>query len=132
MIERLRLIFRFVLYWGIAIVIFLAGTFHGRALERSCWEIALSEVSQEYPQLLLLEKIIEAESGGKHEGVYGRNSEYGLAQFTPQTFFWLAEKMGVENPDWKDWGQQIAVLNFAIRNGYAEKHWSTFDRAKER
>lgn len=124
--ERLRLIFKLVVYWSIGIVIFLAGTFYGRKLERVCWEQALVEVSQEYQTLDTLEKIIVAESSGRHEGIYGRAGEYGLAQFTPGTFFWLADKMGLESPDWKSWEDQVVILNWAIRNGYASKHWSTY------
>jgi hypothetical protein len=126
MIERLRLIFRLVVYWSLATVIFLAGTFHGRRLERVCWENALQEVSQEYEQLLLLEKIIRLESGGKHENVWGADGERGILQFKKSTFEWMANLSGMKDLRWERQIDQIRLCNWAIRNGYASKHWSTY------
>jgi len=124
-------IMKLVLLWiPLAIVLVQIGIFHGRKLERNCWENALEEVNHEYEQLLLLERIIKLESNGKHEGIWGDNGRsYGLAQFSADTFFWLAEKMGLENPDWTSWQDQIVVLNYAVRSGFG-KHWSTFEKAK--
>lgn len=139
-------IFRIVLWWTIAIVLIQVGIWHGRRLERICWEIALQEVSQEYEQLLLLERIIKLESGGRHEGVWGdEGKSYGIAQFQEKTFYWLAEKANIENPNWKDEWQQIILLAWAVKNGYGglwtsvkniEKEVDdflvTYERAKEK
>lgn len=105
--------------------IFMTGVQRGIWAERNRWENALREVSQEIETLQILETIIRRESNGRHN-VWGADKEFGLAQFKRQTFFFLAEKMGLENPDWKDALQQILVCNWAIRNGYAKKHWSTY------
>lgn len=129
MIERLRLIFKLVVYWSIGIVIFLGGTFYGRWLENKCWEIALAEVSQEYEQLLILERIIKLESGGKHEGIWGADGERGVLQFKKATFEFLKDKAGMPELKWERQADQILLCNWAIRNGYAE-HWSTFSKAK--
>jgi len=126
--ERAGLIFELVIHWSLVVLIFLAGTFYGRRLERVCWEKALAEVSQEYERLIILEKIIRAESSGRHQ-VWGANGEFGICQFKPETFFFLAEKAGLPNPDWQNQAQQIALLNWSIRNGFGN-HWSTFEKAK--
>jgi len=132
--ERLKLIFKLVVYWSIGIVIFLAGTFHGRWLERACWETALQEVGEEYKTLDTLEKIILAESNAKHKNVWGQNGEYGICQMKKGTFFWLAEKSHLFDydrpPDWKSQEDQIRLLNWSIRNGYAN-HWSTFRKIEK-
>lgn len=126
--ERLRFIFKLVICWSIGIVVFLGGIFYGRWLERVCWETALVEVNQEYQTLAILERIIKLESGGKHNA-FGADGEFGIVQFKMETFYFLAEKAGLENPDWKDQIQQIVLLNWAIRNGYVVRHWATFEKA---
>jgi hypothetical protein len=120
--ERLKFIFKLVVYWSIGIVAFLGGTFYGRWLERNCWETVLEEVQREYQTLEILEKIIKAESGGRHNS-FGVDGEKGVAQFKESTFYWMAEKAGLGNPNWNDQVQQIVLLNWAIRNGYAARHW---------
>ena len=128
-IERLKLIFKLVVYWSIGIVVFLGGTFYGRWLERVCWEQALNEVSTEYQTLDILEGIIVAESSGRHD-VWGKDGERGICQFKKSTFYWMAEKARLENPDWKDQTQQIYLLNFAIRNGWG-KLWTTYPKKEK-
>ena len=126
--ERLKFIFKLVVYWSIGIVVFLGGTFYGRRLERVCWEQALKEVSQEYQTLDILERIIRLESGGKHN-VFGADDEFGIVQFKVGTFYFLAEKSGMENLDYYNQLDQIKLCNWAIRNGYAN-YWTTLERAK--
>jgi len=120
---------KIVAVWVIAIILIQIGILHGRRIERECWENALKEVSKEYQTLDTLERIIIAESSGKHKGIWGQDGEFGICQFKKQTFFFLADKAGLPNPDWKDQSQQVALLNWSIRNGFAN-HWSTFEKMK--
>ncbi len=68
----------------------------------------------------LVSEIVECESGGKHE-IWGKAGEYGIAQFMEKTFYWLAEKSGLKNPDWKSKDQQLWLLNWAVENGHSEE-----------
>lgn len=131
MVESLRLMFKLVVYWSIGIVIFLGGTFYGRWLENNCWKIALQDVSQEYEQLLLLERIIKLESGGKHEEVWGADGERGILQFKKSTFEFLKDRANMPNLNWESALDQIILANWSIRNGYAH-YWSVYERAKEK
>ena len=79
----------------------------------------------------LVSDIIECESGGKHEGVWGKANEYGIAQFMEKTFYWLAEKSELQNPDWKNKDQQIWLLNWSLQNGYQNK-WTCYNIVKGR
>lgn len=121
-------IIKLVVFWSLAIILIQVGIWHGRKITNEAWEAALTEISQEYERLIILEKIIRLESSGKHQ-VWGANGEFGICQFKPETFFFLAEKAGLPDPDWQNQAQQIALLNWSIRNGFGN-HWSTFEKAK--
>lgn len=125
------LIILWVIIWCIFMTGVQIGILHGRKMERNCWEIALNEVNQEYEQLLILERIIRLESGGRHEGIWGADGERGVLQFKRATFEFLKDKAGMPDLKWERQIDQIILCNYAIRNGYAEKHWTTYSKAKE-
>ena len=72
---------------------------------------------------VLAAKITACESSNRHEGVWGLAGEYGIAQFKERTFYWMAELAGLDNPDWKNKGQQLYLLDWAIAEGL-EGHWT--------
>lgn len=77
-----------------------------------------------------VEKIIECESGGRHDGVWGDGGRsYGIAQFQRRTFSYLAEKSGIEGLDWKDRDDQILLLRWSIDNGYGDL-WTCYRKIK--
>jgi len=77
------------------------------------------------PRVEVLASIITTcESQNKHDGIWGdKGMAYGIAQFWEDTFYWMAEKAGLENPDWKNQNQQEWLLRWAIINDL-EKHWT--------
>jgi len=63
--------------------------------------------------------IVQCESGGKHDGIWGDNGKaYGISQFWEGTFYWLAGLAKLQNPDWKSREQQLYLLNWAVNNKY--------------
>lgn len=76
----------------------------------------------------IIESVILCESGGRHEGVWGDNGKaYGIAQFWEKTFYWFADMAGLENPDWYNKEQQLYLLEWGLRNGYAH-HWTCWQK----
>jgi hypothetical protein len=77
----------------------------------------------------VIEFILMCESSGRHEGVWGdlnsKHPAYGIAQFQKRTFLWMADLMGLENPDWKSEEQQIKVLDWALQNEMG-CHWTCY------
>ena len=72
---------------------------------------------------VLAVKIQECESSNRHDGVWGKAGEYGIAQFKSSTFYWMAEKVGLRNPDWKNRVQQEYLLRWALMNGL-KNNWT--------
>ena len=69
--------------------------------------------------------IIACESGWQHHGVWGDHGRaYGAAQFHKATYYELARKYGYVGGHWKNLQDQIVVLDLAILNGDAKKHWA--------
>ena len=72
--------------------------------------------------ILLIDKIVECESSGRHTNIWGdthtRHPAYGIAQFQRRTFYWLADKSGLEGLKWKRESDQIQLLSWAVANGY--------------
>ena len=80
----------------------------------------------EFPKIqVLASKIMDCESGDRHEGIWGKAGEYGIAQFKKNTFYWMSGLAGLKNPDWKNREQQIWLLEWALKNGY-EEHWTCY------
>ena len=76
----------------------------------------------------LVSDIVECESSGRHEGVWGdEGMAYGIAQFWESTFYEFAEKAGLQEPDWKNEQQQLWLLNWALQNGKSG-HWTCFKK----
>ena len=72
----------------------------------------------------LIENIIMCESSGRHNNIWGDAGEYGIAQFLPETFYWMSEISGIDG-EWKNKEDQIKILKWAIRNGYGS-HWTCY------
>ena len=74
--------------------------------------------------------ILSCESKFRHDGIWGDNGRsYGIAQFQKVTFDEL--KIRAEKPtlSWKSQVDQLWLLDWALRNGYAKK-WSCWSGNK--
>ena len=94
-------------------------------LERRIKEIELQlQDEQEQRVDYFVYKILDCESGRKHHNIWGDNGlSYGIAQFQEPTFYEMAQKAGLQNPNWHNQHQQILLLKWAIWQGIAKKHW---------
>lgn len=111
-------IIRLVAVLTIASILIQIGILHGRKVERAEWQ-ARKQIEDDILFVRVLEEIIQRESSGKHDGIWGdEGKSYGIAQFQESTFYWLAEKADLQDPDWKDESQQITLLAWAVKNGY--------------
>ena len=111
-------IVRLVIVWVIAFILIQIGILRGRKVERAEWQVR-QQIKADILFMRVLEEIIQRESSGKHDGIWGdEGKSYGIAQFQENTFYWLAEKAGLQNPNWKDESQQITLLAWAVKNGY--------------
>jgi hypothetical protein len=96
-------------------------------------ETQVFEVSVDLENKDIIEKILFCESSNHHYGVWGDlnyfHRAYGIAQFQRRTFYWLAEKSGKNNLNWKNKEHQIMLLDFALENnlGYL---WTCYRKLK--
>lgn len=118
---------------------FVIGTGNGRSLERQAivgefmeLEAARASLDAETNRLhveRVVAGIINCESGGRHNGLWGDGGRsYGVAQFNEQTFYRFAAKSGAPDLDWKSREDQIALLRWAVANGYGPS-WSCYGKA---
>ena len=70
---------------------------------------------------LMLNWVINCESSGRHEGVWGNQGEYGILQFKEKTFYWLSEKYDFIG-DWKNQDDQIIL--FMLTSDKDKEHWT--------
>jgi len=75
----------------------------------------------------LMECIIQCESGGDND-VRGKEGEIGIAQFKPETWDWLTEKLG-ENLNIYSKSDQLKVLRWSLENGYGYL-WTCFQKCQ--
>lgn len=96
----------------------------------------VDEANEELRHRKIVQRVIDCESSGRHEGVWGDGGKsYGIAQFQKKTFYYLAAK-ALKSPhspffkagqsgDWKDREDQIQLLSWAVKNGYGNL-WSCY------
>ena len=71
----------------------------------------------------VLSRVIQCESGWKHEGVFGdSNRAYGIAQFHRPTWD-LFNKQRNTNLDYYNLDDQLNMISWAFANKY-QSHWS--------
>lgn len=110
----------------------------GRLLEREQMAAELAETRKLIDEVggrlellekkALIRKIIGCESSSRHDGVWGDGGRsYGIAQFSRRTFRYLASKSGIGGLDWKSRDDQLALLGWALDNGYG-RHWTCFNK----
>lgn len=92
----------------------IAGNFEG-------YEACKSE-SKELIVTSVVKSITFCESSDKHNRWGDSGKAYGIAQFHKGTFNWMAKLSGHPEYQWKNKADQIALLDWAIRNGYGN-HW---------
>lgn len=68
-------------------------------------------------------KITMCESSGRHDGVWGKAGEYGIAQFKYKTFEWLKIKAGHPEYRWEDREDQLNLLRWALAHNL-KSHWT--------
>lgn len=74
--------------------------------------------------------ILSCESKFRHDGIWGDNyKSYGIAQFQKITFDELKTRAGKPDLRWHSMSDQLWLLDFALRNGYAKK-WSCYSGNK--
>ena len=67
----------------------------------------------------VIKALINCESGGRHEGVWGdKGRAYGKWQFWEATFYWLADLAGYKNLNWQTEADQDLVGKWALGNDY--------------
>lgn len=76
---------------------------------------------------ILMNEIIECESGWEHEGIWGKAGEYGIAQFKERTFYWMAELANFQNANWFNKEHQLYLLEWALENNLG-KHWTCYKK----
>lgn len=113
-----------------------AGLWKGRLLEREQMAADLAQMRrlldeagerlEELETRVAAAEIIECESNGRHDGVWGDGGQsYGIAQFKKGTFDYLKKKAGEEGFEWKRREDQLALLRWALKNGYGG-HWACY------
>jgi len=129
--KREKRIIKIVVVWTVAIILIQIGILHGRKVERAEWQ-GRQQIEADILFVRFLGEIIQRESSGKHDGIWGdEGKSYGIAQFQERTFYWLAEKASLQDPDWKDESQQITLLAWAVKNGYGGLWTSVLQIEKE-
>ncbi|MBI3812950.1 MAG: hypothetical protein HY279_00580 [Nitrospinae bacterium] len=99
-------------------------------------------LNEELKHRKIVQRVIDCESSGRHEGVWGDGGKsYGIAQFQKRTFYYLAAKalksphppffMAGQRGDWKDREDQIQLLTWAVKNGYGNL-WSCYKQYKQK
>lgn len=140
-LERLPMV---LLKGAVALLLAVAcvqvGIWHGRNLTAGemAWEIRanwqaiqemkarIEKAEREIKTYETLVRVIECESGGRHD-IYGDGGKsYGLLQYKKRTFDELAKKAGLKNRYWKNAGAQVELFRWAISNGYGYK-WTCYD-----
>lgn len=101
-------------------------------LGAGCILIAVRMHDAKADSLPLAVQVIACESAGRmvcnnHEPDGKRSC--GIAQFQRPTFNWMRHKAGVDTLDYNDPLHQIALLNWALENGYGN-HWTCYRKIK--
>lgn len=92
-------------------------------------EIRAAALEKEIETHEIVLQIIGCESDFRHINVWGDGkTSYGIGQYKRKTFYWLAEKAGMTNLNWKDRQHQITLMKWAVEHGYAEL-WSCYNKA---
>lgn len=74
--------------------------------------------------------ILSCETKFRHDGVWGdQGKSYGIAQFQKVTFDELKNRANKPALQWKNQDDQLWLLDWALRNGYAKK-WSCYSGNK--
>mgnify|MGYP007044063031 CR=1 FL=1 len=81
----------------------------------------------------VLHQILILESGNRNVpcGYSTTCTEIGIAQFKPSTWTYFQRKSGMHFLSIYEADDQIAMLNWALLNGYGN-HWTTYRKAQER
>ena len=78
---------------------------------------------------MLLNKIVELESGWRPNVIGDGGRAFGLAQFHKGTFDDFKEEAQMSELEYKNPYHQLTLLVWAIENG-KQNHWTTYKRAK--
>lgn len=134
--RALALVAALLIVMGVSMQI---GIYMGRSLEREAIAeesaelgIAIASLEAEIKRLTIEKQvmdIIECESRGRHDGVWGDGGKsYGIAQFKKDTFGLLAQKSGMKGLRWKNRTDQVRLLRWAVENGHGA-HWTCYKEA---
>ena len=91
-----------------------------------------AEIAKELHYKKLELAIIECESGGEHEGVWGDSGKsFGICQYQRLTFYKDAKLAGIKNPSWFNREHQLVAFRAALRRGEEKQWWNCYQKAKE-
>ena len=82
-----------------------------------------AQAADEAKTFEILAYIVQCESGGKHDNIWGKHGEYGWFQFKEKSFYFLANKMKLKGMQWKNKHHQYIIAKWGIENGYS--NWWT-------
>ena len=127
---------KFYLYCLVVFLALIGGIYLGGKITFGVMEVLREEnkglarhvaaLEQEIEIRNLADKIIECESGGKHDGVWGDGGKsFGIAQFQKITFNELKEKAEMKWLNYYERNDQIILLKWALQNGYGY-HWTCY------
>ena len=88
-----------------------------------------AKVREELEMKELVIAILECESSNRPDVWGDGGKSYGIAQIQERTWDYLAPKAGIKG-DWKDPGDQVALLEWAIENGYGG-YWTCYRKLTE-
>lgn len=77
---------------------------------------------------LMLNYVIDCESSGRHEGIWGQAGEYGILQYKSETWDFLSEKYNYEG-DWKNQDDQIELFLLTSEQDKYQ-HWTCYKTYK--
>jgi hypothetical protein len=83
---------------------------------------------------VLVLRIMQCESGLRHDAIGDGGRSRGIAQFRKETFYEFAKlaklrDKGLGEPDWMNPQQQAYLLNWGLDNGYGRR-WACYRKLK--
>ena len=89
-------------------------------------ETATSTYDEMIKTNLMLNYVIDCESSGRHEGIWGQAGEYGILQYQEKSFYWLADKYNFTG-EWKNKDDQIELF-LLLTDEERYTHWTCVKR----
>ncbi len=89
-------------------------------------ETATSTYDEMIKTNLMLNYVIDCESSGRHDNIWGQAGEYGILQYQEKSFYWLADKYNFTG-EWKNKDDQIELF-LLLTDEERYTHWTCVKR----